>query len=377
MISDDREKSPSDLVRPETINKAALSTELLDRLFDGVYFVDRERRISYWNDGAERLTGYSRTEALDRHCFENFLAHVDDTGKPLCTDGCPLTATFLDGEPREQEVYLRQKNGQRIPVCVRVAPVRDARGNILGAVEVFSDISAKITLERRLSELERLAYTDHLTGAYNRRYFSLKLDQALDEIEQFDKTFALLLIDLDHFKEINDKHGHSAGDAVLKAVAGTLLRNLRVTDSLGRWGGEEFILLIPGLTWLELPMVADKCRALIEQSCALVDGIRIHATASIGATLLEASDTAEGAVKRADELMYRSKTLGRNLVSMNRERGQSDGSSLETSLGDTGANNAVTLGEQRRGIANNILGLFRLADQKAQIFNGFVNNARS
>ncbi len=153
--------------------------KLLDSLYDGVYFVDRERKITYWNHGAEQLTGYPRDEAVGRHCFDNFLVHVDGEGCALCFGGCPLAATIADGQRREAEIYLRHKLGHRLPVSVRATPIRDSAGNIVGAVEVFNDISAKKTVERRASELERLAFRDVLTGLPNRRYIELKVEQAI------------------------------------------------------------------------------------------------------------------------------------------------------------------------------------------------------
>ena len=144
--------------------------KLLDSLFDGVYFVDTERQITYWNQGAENLTGYSASESVGRSCFDNFLAHVDGKGCALCTGGCPLSKTIEDGERREAEVFLRHKLGHRVPVCVRVAPIRSECGKILGAVEVFSDVTAKEQAERRVRELESMAFLDSLTSLPNRRY---------------------------------------------------------------------------------------------------------------------------------------------------------------------------------------------------------------
>ena len=97
---------------------------LLDSLYDGVYFVDAERSITYWNKGAERLTGYTAAEALGKHCYDNFLMHVNANGCALCFGGCPLAATLVDGNPREDEIFLRHKRGHRVPTSVRVSPVR-------------------------------------------------------------------------------------------------------------------------------------------------------------------------------------------------------------------------------------------------------------
>lgn len=298
-------------------NRSSFHAKLLDSIFDGVYFVDTERKITYWNRGSESLTGYSAAEAVGRHCFDNFLVHVDETGCALCTNGCPLTSTIRDGQRREAEVFLRHKLGHRVPVSVRVAPMTDASGQIIGAVEVFSDATAKEQAERRVHELETMAFRDSLTCVPNRRYTELKVKQALEESQQFGRSFGLLMLDIDHFKQVNDHHGHHVGDATLKAVSETLVKSLRGQDDLvGRWGGEEFLLLVSDVDAMLLHSVAERCRALVEKSGVLSAESRVPVTISVGATLIVNGDSTESAIKRADQLMYLSKANGRNRTTL-------------------------------------------------------------
>lgn len=285
---------------------------LLDSLYDGVYFVDSERRITYWNQGAEQLTGYSSEEMVGRSCFDNFLMHVDEEGCALCLGGCPLAATIEDGERRQAEIYLRHKLGHRVPVSVRVAPIRDSAGRIVGAVEVFSDISAKKQLERRAGELESLAFRDALTGVSNRRHIELQVEQAIQEVEQFGRKIGLLMVDVDNFKQVNDTYGHEIGDATLKAVCNTLAHNLRPGDTVGRWGGDEFLVIVKDLSGKGLAALAERDKMLIAESAVPFGDEHLQLTASLGATLLRPEETAASAIKRADELMYKSKVSGRN-----------------------------------------------------------------
>jgi len=284
--------------------------KLLDTMHDGVYFVNRDRKITYWNGSAERLTGYGAAEAVGKHCFNNFLGHVDETGQPLCTSGCPLSRAMSDGQAREAEMYLRHKNGHRVPISVRVLPMRDSAGALVGAVEVFSDSSAKKQVERRASEMENLAFRDSLTNLPNRRYLELKVEQALQDHAQLGREYGLLLFDLDRFKQVNDNHGHDVGDAVLRAVAETLVQSLRAPDLVGRWGGEEFLVLMPDVTATALGDLAERCRVLIAQSSVGNGTSRVSVTASIGITVLSHTDSAATAIRRADELMYQSKRSG-------------------------------------------------------------------
>lgn len=290
--------------------------KLLDSLYDGVYFVDQNRRITYWNHGAETLTGYSASEAVGKNCFDNILEHVDEKGCALCLNGCPLAKTIGDGQRREAEVYLRHKAGHRVPVSVRVAPLRDAAGLIVGAVEIFTDVTEKKKIERRVGELETLAFYDPLTGLLNRRFVELKLKQAILEHEELGRNYGILMIDVDRFKQLNDTAGHDAGDAVLGAVSGTLLHSLRAVDIVGRWGGDEFLVLLADATPAPLLDLAERCRKLVAESSVTILGRRLAVTVSIGGTLIHRSDSAASALRRADQLMYRSKAAGRNRSSV-------------------------------------------------------------
>jgi diguanylate cyclase (GGDEF)-like protein len=130
--------------------------------------------------------------------------------------------------------------------------------------------------------------------------------------EQFGRVFGLLMLDVDRFKQINDVYGHDGGDAVWKAVAGTLAKSLRQADIVGRWGGEEFRVLLPDVSAARLRYLAERCRVLVESSRAMVDNKPVSVTISIGATLVAKRDSAESAIKRADRFMYFSKSRGRN-----------------------------------------------------------------
>ena len=292
-------------------DNASFYRAILDDLFDGVYFVDGERRITFWNRGAERITGFSSDQVLGRCCAENLLEHVNDCGTRLCFTACPLVGTMTDGQPREAEVYLHHADGHRVPVLVRVAPVRDSSGAICGAVETFSDNSKLTATREHLTVLADAAERDALTGLVNRRGFERRL---VGTLAAGETGAALLYLDVDRFKSINDTDGHNVGDQVLVTVANTLAANLRASDCVGRWGGDEFLVLMLGVPDDRLLRLADKLRQLVGQSQVTVDGRRVSVTLSIGATLLHAGDTIETAVKRADAQLYESKRAGRNRV---------------------------------------------------------------
>ena len=289
---------------------------LLDNFYDGVYFVDRERLITYWNKGAERISGYAAAEALNTHCHDELLNHVDEDGNRLCQGRCPVAQTLADGRSREAEVYLHHKAGHRVPVHVRVAPIVDPGGAVIGAVEVFSDNSAKMSALHRVQDLERMAYVDQLTGLANRALTDITLRARLDELSRYGWPFGVLFIDIDQFKQVNDRLGHEVGDAVLRAAANTLRGAARSFDLVGRWGGEEFVAILANTDARTLQAIADRFRALVEASVVSAGGAEHVFTVSVGGTQATADDSVETLISRADALMYASKQSGRNCVTI-------------------------------------------------------------
>lgn len=309
---EDRMK-PSDPNIPMTPDNPDFYKDLLDHMSDGVYFVDRERRIQYWNEGAYRLTGYRADELLGKCCQDDILCHVDYTGRRLCREGCPLTATIADGDSHEASVFLRHKQGRRVPVSVRVQPIRGPEGEIIGAIEIFSDDSARNEAQRKTEAMNRLAFLDHLTQLPNRRFLEMSLRTALIEFQEHKDPFGLLMIDLDGLKAINDSFGHSCGDRALQEAARTLTGSLRPTDTVGRWGGDEFLAVIRNVSKDVLSRLAERCVMLIAQTSILSNDDRIVSLSiSVGAALSRPGDTPEQLIQRADELMYRGKSSGRS-----------------------------------------------------------------
>ena len=290
---------------------------IIDNLYDGVYFVDRDRTITYWNRGAERITGYSAAQAIGRRCRDNLLNHVTASGARLCQNHCPLAAMMEDGKPREAEVYLHHADGHRVPVVVRATPLRDENGQVIGAVETFSNNTSLVNVRRRLSEMHQIAHTDTLTQIGNRQHLEGRLRAVVAEFENNNNMAGLLFMDIDHFKRINDIYGHDVGDKALTMVANTFRLALRATDTIGRWGGEEFIAILYDTSdEKNLYITAEQVRALVEASSLDIDRQTLNVTASIGATRLYPNDTPESLIRRADGLMYRSKRAGGNRVTM-------------------------------------------------------------
>jgi diguanylate cyclase (GGDEF)-like protein/PAS domain S-box-containing protein len=287
---------------------------VLEELYDGVYIVDISRNILFWNKGAERITGYSADEVVNRNCADDILMHVDVEGKRLCRDGCPVQDACRSGEEREFSVFLHHREGHRIPVSAKVSPLRNREGEIVGAVEIFSDNSRLHQSMDRIKRLETQAFRDPLTLVMNRRYANTFIPMKLEEMKSLEiLPPGILFIDIDHFKKFNDNYGHQIGDKVLLMVANTIVNVLREGDMVCRWGGEEFLVVLSECRGVMLERVAERIRILIESSSIVERGEQLSVTVSIGGAIARIEDTAESLVRRADELMYVSKNTGRNI----------------------------------------------------------------
>jgi diguanylate cyclase (GGDEF)-like protein/PAS domain S-box-containing protein len=298
---------------------------VLDNLYEGVYFVDLGRRIHDWNRGAERLSGFEASAVVGRFCHDNLLNHVDEAGRQLCRSGCPLAATMRDGAAREADVFLRHRSGHRVGVRVRTSPVRDRDGRIVGGVEIFDDQTDLSTARRELSDMRDLAMTDTLTGIPNRRHFEMAVASRVAELAGYGRPFGLLVADVDHFKRLNDTHGHATGDAALRTIARTMLESTRPSDDIARYGGEEFVLTVSDVDADGLRGVATRLRTMVAKSLVRAGDRRVRVTVSVGGALAAPGERAAAVFERADGALYRAKQAGRNRVEIDAGEPGQDG----------------------------------------------------
>jgi diguanylate cyclase (GGDEF)-like protein len=214
----------------------------------------------------------------------------------------------------EEEVSF-VRNGSSEYFIVQVAPIRDERKNLIGHVISLVDITERKYAEM---ELERLARTDMLTAITNRRHFFELAESQFALAQRYDHQLAIMMLDVDHFKSINDRYGHLAGDAVLQSVAQKCQSHMRSTDIFARYGGEEFIFLLPEQTEAGAVELAERLRQLLEQAEVKFEAWNLKVTASFGLALIEKESalTLEQMIDRADQALYQSKRDGRNRVTV-------------------------------------------------------------
>jgi diguanylate cyclase (GGDEF)-like protein/PAS domain S-box-containing protein len=264
---------------------------VLNHMNEGVYFVDTSRVITFWSSGAEKITGYSENEVLHKPCHWNLLMHTDKNGENLCQGQCPVSKTLLDGAIREETIFLQHKQGYRVPISVRVLPMRNMSNQIVGAVEIFSDLTPSSEHGKKMKALATLAYFDLVTGLPNRRYIESRIGVMLTEYKKNLSPFSLLLINIVGFKMLNDKYGPEIGDQVLRSVARNVAAGVGPEDIIGRWDGTRFLVISPNTKKTLLILLAEKLKTIASRAVNSGGSDEIALSVSMSGTINRMDDT--------------------------------------------------------------------------------------
>jgi diguanylate cyclase (GGDEF)-like protein/PAS domain S-box-containing protein len=278
--------------------------------------------LTLFNHGAELITGYDRQEVLGREYVDVFIAPEDRPHiRQALADGLAGRAPVIG---HRQHTLLTRSGEPRIIAWTYAAMRNDAGGtsHVVGfGRDVTAERALQVRLERARVELEqanvelaRLAATDPLTGLVNRRQADALFGRELARCRRHPSPLSLIMLDIDHFKAVNDTHGHKVGDAVLMQLAGRLKTRLRATDVVARYGGEEFLLILPDTDRAGAKALAETLRQGIEDAPLECGDLRISLTVSMGVTTLPAGQglAADVLLRRSDEALYAAKRAGRN-----------------------------------------------------------------
>lgn len=289
-----------------TVDEAELrqARELFRTSFDkapiGMALIGTDGRWIQVNQALCDLLGYSEPELMQRTFID--VTHPEDIDAQVA-----LSREVLAGRRAGYQMDKRyvHADGHTIWVAISVSLVTDEDGRPLHLISQVLDVTDRHHMEQRL---QHLADHDPLTGVLNRRRFEEELIRQLDRCRRYDEQAVLVMLDLDHFKSINDAHGHAVGDEVLETVAAALLGKVRSSDVLARVGGDEFALILVGVGPEQAPVTTNGLAAVVRD----LEGLPLGTTASVGATVLRPTDRADEALFRADEAMYRVKAAGRD-----------------------------------------------------------------
>jgi diguanylate cyclase (GGDEF)-like protein/PAS domain S-box-containing protein len=294
--------------RDQSVSKLSLAVEQSP---ESIVITDLANHIEYVNEAFVRITGYSRDEVLGAD------PRILSSGKTPPETYRALWNTITQGQVWQGEFINRRKDGSEYAESAVIAPVRDTAGIITHYLAIKQDITDKKHAE---AEIHNLAYFDPLTNLPNRRLLMDRLGQALIASNRSGAFGALLILDLDNFKTLNDTQGHDVGDQLLIEVAHRLTANVRQEDTVSRLGGDEYVVMLEGLSLDEqsaanqAEMIAEKVRLALSTPYVLEGVEQLHrSTASIGMTLfLGLKDSTDVLLKQADVALYQAKDAGRN-----------------------------------------------------------------
>jgi len=295
---------------------------------NGIVITDRSGTIAWVNPAACAITGYAADELVGMHTR---ILKSGEHGQSFYAD---LWNTVIRGEIWSGTIVNRRKDGTLYHEEQTIAPVLDTAGNVTHFVAIKLDVSARRQAEEalavahrelavRVAEIESLngqlreqAIRDPLTGLHNRRYFDETAGRDASRAARTGEALSIVAIDIDHFKTVNDRYGHAAGDRVLRALAAILTTGVRDSDLVCRIGGEEFVLLLPGAALAVAIARAESVRAQFATTpIDLGDGVAVRSTVSVGVALFHPSlETHAGTLRRADAALYEAKRAGRDRV---------------------------------------------------------------
>ncbi len=298
---------------------AAPSTELpfyerlLDSMHDGVAFIDENVCVTNWNRGAERLTGISGHSIDGKKWTPDLVRLKDERGKTIPDEECPVAHAMESRSQSFRRLSLLGRKKERVAIDVQISPVLRADGVAKGATMILHDASSQITLEERCEVLNEKATLDPLTKLANRAEFDRGLEAFVKLHYDEGNRCSMIICDIDHFKKINDIHGHQAGDEALILFAQVLQGHARSGDLVARYGGEEFVVLCADCDNATATRRAETLRkAVSAHPQPSLDGKCV--TASFGVTEVQAGDDGETFLNRADRALLQAKDSGRNMV---------------------------------------------------------------
>jgi len=294
-----------------------LPGQILEIIDLGILVLDDEFRVCYWNNWMALHSGISKESITGKPLFD----HFPELNTPEFLRGARMSLNFGSPAlfPQTLHHYLfplkvvGTSNGlfDLMQQQCASAPLRQPDGAIKHLLITVQDVTERVLSQHRLRELN---IRDQLTGAFNRRYLDNRLADECKRHTRHNHPLSVIMLDIDFFKKVNDRHGHEAGDRVLAEVAARLTGSIRKTDCLVRYGGEEFCCILPETALENACLLADRFRIAVEQLVIMTGGKELQVTISLGVAQLMPIDTPLSLLKRADEGLYEAKQTGRNKV---------------------------------------------------------------
>jgi diguanylate cyclase (GGDEF)-like protein/PAS domain S-box-containing protein len=297
------------------LNDPEIYQAVLDKLQTGVYIVDRNRRIRFWNEGAEQITGYLRQDVVGRFLRDHLL--TQDAVKDVDSEpDDPINLVFRDGKPSTMDVSILHKDGYRVPIVLRTNPIRNSHGAVVGAAESFEKNRSASDWTRRQAGFADFGCLDAMTGVAAQSFMETQLQENLTIFADHNIPFGILLVQIDHMDQFRASRGPGVVSTILRVIAQSVENCLRPTDLVGCWGANQFIAILLECSESEVAHVGERVRKMIGQAEIEWWGDRFSVTSPVGGAGCRAGDNAELLIARAAASLQESIEKGGNCVTV-------------------------------------------------------------
>lgn len=275
--------------------------DILENLPTGLCVIDLQKRIVFWSEGAERLTGHKRHEVIGHSCVSERLLHCDQPGCEFCREDCPLALAIKTAQGAATGGFLHHKAGHEVPVRIRAVPVRNARGSVIGAVETFESLDLPLDPEQRRACLHEAGFTDKVTETASRAMMLSHVREAVTSFQEAQVPFGVLLFRLEGLEHFRASCGSEAAAALLRGSARTLEAALLKNDYVGRWSDDEFVALVNACNEEAVSAVRERLRHRLANQSIEWWGERHSLPVSIGQAVAMAGDDLKSVLIRATQ----------------------------------------------------------------------------
>jgi diguanylate cyclase (GGDEF)-like protein/PAS domain S-box-containing protein len=273
--------------------------DILDSLQIGVSVLDMQRKIVFWSNGAEQITGYARIDVLGHSCRDNILLHCDQVRCEMCVDRCPIQATLTEGKPVETTSFIHHRAGHREPVHTWAIPLRDSHGSIVGVIQTFEGQFAITGPSPGDQTMRARGCLDELTGLPNQAMMHSHLREVLGTFNELHVPFGIVFLYAHDLEKFCNRFSHLAGNAMLQALARTMKNTVWSTDFVGRWNEDLFLVILPGCDEDALHNVSERLVRMTASATIEWWGQELSTALSIGLASAQAGDSVESIVERA------------------------------------------------------------------------------
>jgi len=279
-------------------NDPEIYRNILNGLQIGVSVLDLQKKIVFWSDGAEHITGYSRIDVLGHPCADNILQHCNQTSCEMCSERCPISIALHDAKPTEAVTFIHHKSGHRAQVHTWAIPLRDKHGSIIGIIQTFQGEFAMAGPGQDDRSMRERGCVDDTTGLPNAAIMQAHLRELLGTFAELQISFGVICLEVQDLTQFRSRYGQVATRSILQVLARTLRNTVWPTDFVGRWSEDQFLVILSGCREDALHVVCQRILNMTANASILWWGEQLSITASIGGTVALPGDNVESLLQR-------------------------------------------------------------------------------